>query len=286
MNHLDDLVTGALADECSYDSARLPTIDQVHARADSHRSRLGRRRGLLGTTAAACIALAGTFVIASIRGDAPHILQNASPVTSDPAQLADHSTTPFSGPKADGPERFQRVTTSGLSVTLLAEPSTALTQRVTARLEQATKDAEAAGRQGVPKRCFPDRGFTLDITLDGKAQLDAVDRDGFALPLSGAVLRVAEANGRRTPDGRLLNLVVVRSDPNADVRVSLVVDDRTVDTVSPLAGWAVLVSVTDDLSFLSDVGIRGAVVVTNASGTELGRLDVPANETPGEYCPK
>ena len=286
MNHLDDVVTGALAGECSYDSDRVPTIDQVQARADSHRSRLGRRRRRVGTVAAACIALAGIFVFANLREGASHELRGSSPATSDPAHAADRSTTSLSGTAADGPERFERVTTGGLSVTLLAAPSTALTQRVTARLKQATKDAETAGRAGVPKRCFPDRGFALDITRDGTAELDATERDGYALPLDGAVLRVAGATGGRTLDGRLLNVVVVRTDPTANVRVSLVVNDRTVDTVSPQAGWAVLVSVTDDLSFLSNVGIRGAVVVTNPSGTQLGRLDVPAKETPGEYCPK
>ncbi len=285
MNHLDDLVTGALADECKYDSARVPTIDQVQAQADSHRSRLVRRRRRVGTVAAACIALGGILAVANLRGDASHEPRSSSPATSDPAHAADRGTTSLPGTTANGPEQFERVTTTGLSVTLAAVPSTELTQRVTARLEQTTKDAEAAGRQGVPKRCFPDRGFTLDITRNGTAQLDAVDRDGYALPLDRAVLRVAEATARRTPDGRLLNVVVLRTDPTSDVHVSLVVDGETVDTVDPQAGWAVLVFVTDGLSFLSDVGIGSEIVVTNPSGTEVGRVDVPAKETAGDYCP-
>lgn len=264
--------TRELLDQATADVDRRLDVERLGRGVMTRRRRRRRARVVGGTSAVVLVCM---LVAALVRFDADQGKRGVSVSVSAGAV-----------PKADGPERFRRVTTSGLSVMLLAEPSTALTQRVTARLEQVTKDAEAAGRQGVPKRCFPDRGFALDVTRDGKAQLDAADRDGYALQRNGAVLSVAEAIARRTPDGRVLNVVVVRSDPNADVRVSLVVHDQTVDTVSPEAGWAVLVSVTDDLSFLSDTGIRGTVVATNASGTELGRRDVPVKETPGEYCPR
>ncbi len=172
----------------------------------------------------------------------------------------------------------------GFVIDVKVTPDSPLVQRVRTRLARAQQEALAAGQSTVPARCFPDRALDVHVTRAGVQQFAAEDSAGYAIQPDRGGLAVAEALGRRGPDGKLLNLVVLRVSTPGAVNASLVVEGRTVDTAPVTRGWAALLLVTNSLSFLSDVGIRASVTLADERGHGLRSTAVPAPEVAGAYC--
>lgn len=251
----------------TFESRVKAAVQDISPRADvddiitSVRRRSVVKRTALGTLA---VVVATAGIVTWFEGDS----RTRVVVATEPAPVsASYGRTAF-----------------GYVIDVKVSPDSPLLQRVRARLDLAQQEALAAGTPAVPARCFPDRTLDVHVTRTGVEQFAPEDSAGYAIPPDRSGLEVAESLGRRGPDGKLLNLVVLRVSTPGAVNASLVVEGRTVDTASVTHGWVALLQVTSRLSFLSDVGINARVTLTDNRGQELRRTPVPAPEVAGAYC--